>query len=733
MTELGIRSLFAGNRKTGANGFSRRACFKLRQGGDRARDRRDWQQARAYYSRYLALVPEDAAIWVQYGHACKELGDLDAAAAAYRKATEVAPTDADARFWLDQTVRMKREASEALSRVPASTGTENEATPHGTDMLPKRVLIDLSDVLFYLHHHHTVSGIQRVQLGLAEALLRMLQQLPYRLAFVCGRDDGSGWLEIDNAHLKTLINRMAAVTVDHERLKDLIGQIEADAAPYEPAAGDLFLILGAFWVSEYLMGRIPILQKMGAIVGVLIHDLIPVTHAEFFTKGDTGVHQLCLDYMLRVIDFILTNSDYSKQAVHQYLQAGGIPAVPLAILKLAHQTGPTLARNVSAQSSAVKELLKKDYVLYVSTIEARKNHLYLYHIWKRLKQEIGDNVPTLVLVGRKGWLVNDLTEQLKNTGFLGGKIKIIHGLSDPELSELYRNCLFTVFPSFVEGWGLPIGESLMFGRPCLASNTSSMPEVAGEFADYLDPYNVQDGYEKIKRFIADVEYREARAAYIRSNFQPRQWHDVANDLLQITTMLANEVRTPRSPPEPPLLQPGTVYPIGHGGDLSEFVRSGRAFLVWVMCDTNWHGFEDWGRWMRGRTASLHFRLSEDRPRDIVLMIVLRTVEEYQGSIRIMVGDGLCHDIMPKAGEIERLVVRTTPKSRTVRIDFETTDSITVGDDPRPLSLGLCAIAYAPMDDLAARVNLLEALTAKVCDLRPLAAADTAVRYLPPNR
>jgi hypothetical protein len=280
---------------------------------------------------------------------------------------------------------------------------------------------------------------------------------------------------------------------------------------------------------------------------------------------------------------------------------------------------------------------------------------------------------------------------------------------------------------------LPIGESLMFGRPCLASNTSSIPEVAGEFVDYLDPYNVRDGYEKIKRFIVDEKFRESRAVYIKANFKPRQWSDVANDLLQIIAKLANEPRPSPPLPEPPLLQPGTVYPIGHGGDRSEYVRSGRAVVVRMLCDSGWHGIEDWGRWMRGRSASLHFRLSEDRPHDIVLMIALKSVEGYQGSIRIMVGDVLCRDITPKAGEIERIIVRATPKSRTVRIDFETTDSITVGNDPRLLSLGLCAIAYAPMDDLAARVNLLEALTAKICDLRPLAAADTAVRYLPPNR
>lgn len=63
-------------------------------------------------------------------------------------------------------------------------------------------------------------------------------------------------------------------------------------------------------------------------------------------------------------------------------------------------------------------------------------------------------------------------EQLESTSYLNGTIKILHDLSDWELAELYRSAMFTVFPSFEEGWGLPVGESLIFGRPCIASNTS---------------------------------------------------------------------------------------------------------------------------------------------------------------------------------------------------------------------------------------------------------------------
>lgn len=75
---------------------------------------------------------------------------------------------------------------------------------------------------------------------------------------------------------------------------------------------------------------------------------------------------------------------------------------------------------------------------------------------------------------RQGWRVNDFMEQLRATGFLGGRVRVPHDPSDGDIEMLYQNCLFTAFPSFVEGCGLPVGETLANGQVCVASNTSSV-------------------------------------------------------------------------------------------------------------------------------------------------------------------------------------------------------------------------------------------------------------------
>src|SRR5437660_11261798 len=128
------------------------------------------------------------------------------------------------------------------------------------------------------------------------------------------------------------------------------------------------------------------------------------------------------------------------------------------------------------------------YVLYVSTIEHRKNHRLLVRVWQRLLERHGANlVPNLIFAGKIGWLVEDLLADLEASNYLNGKIILLRSLSDAQLHEAYSSCLFTVFPSLCEGWGCPVAESLAHGKFCVASNHTAIPEAGGNLIDYFDP------------------------------------------------------------------------------------------------------------------------------------------------------------------------------------------------------------------------------------------------------
>ena len=122
--------------------------------------------------------------------------------------------------------------------------------------------------------------------------------------------------------------------------------------------------------------------------------------------------------------------------------------------------------------------------------------------------------------------------QLVNSDYIDGRIRHIPAASDAELAALYRGCLFTVFPSFYEGWGLPVSESLSFGKPCIVSNATSLPEAGGSLARYFDPDNGADAYRVIRETIEDrAGLREWQERVCRE-FRPVPWHQTANALVE---------------------------------------------------------------------------------------------------------------------------------------------------------------------------------------------------------
>ena len=180
----------------------------------------------------------------------------------------------------------------------------------------------------------------------------------------------------------------------------------------------------------------------------------------------------------------------------------------------------------------IRALTKTEYVLIVGTMEVRKNLWRVATVWDRLRREKGRELPKLVITGRKGWLNDDFENWMKATGNLGGWIQFVEGASDDILAYLYRNCLFTITASFYEGWGLPIGESLAYGKTAVVSNTSSMPEVGEDMVEYCDPHSLDSIEAACLKLIDNPVHRQDMEARITSD-RLRSWEDVARDMLVV--------------------------------------------------------------------------------------------------------------------------------------------------------------------------------------------------------
>jgi glycosyltransferase involved in cell wall biosynthesis len=320
------------------------------------------------------------------------------------------------------------------------------------------------------------------------------------------------------------------------------------------ARGDVVLALGSPWSHpEYARLVRAQCERYGLRFSLLVHDLAALRCPEWFDRGLARAFRAWFDDLLPLCDTVFAASRATAADVTAYAREIG---VTLSRPVMAVPLGNSLSNDIPrADHSLTHGPQLGSYVLFVSTIEARKNHLLLFRLWRRMLDEMPrDQVPTLVFAGRIGWMVDDLMQQIINTEYLFGRLVLIENASDAELAALYRGCLFTVYPSFHEGWGLPVTESLAFGKPCLISDRTSLPEAGGTLARYLDPDDLHGWYIAVRQILEDPAQLAPWEARIKREFKPAPWSATVHALLAgLRHPLADSPGIP--PPGPAVVQP----------------------------------------------------------------------------------------------------------------------------------------------------------------------------------
>lgn len=295
--------------------------------------------------------------------------------------------------------------------------------------------------------------------------------------------------------------------------------------------GDVLCALGAPWHDGNYAERVAELtQRTGMRFAMLVHDLIPLVRPEYFELGRAPEFGKVMRETLPLADAILTNSWATARDVVAWTAGQGIP---LRCAPRAVPIGTGFARPPPGPLPA--PLGAGDFVLFVSTIETRKNHQQAFRVWCRLLRDLPrDKVPTLVFAGSVGWMVDDLMKAIEATRWLDGKLVFIRSPDDAGLAALYHGCRFTLFLSHYEGWGLPVSDSLSFGKICVSSDRTSMPEAGGPFCLYVDPDDTTGTYRAIRRLIEHPEELAALEHRLRTDFTPVGWSATADAVLAAT-------------------------------------------------------------------------------------------------------------------------------------------------------------------------------------------------------
>src|SRR6185437_3898658 len=450
----------------------------------------------------------------------------------------------------------------------------------------------------YAAHNKSLSGIQRV---VANLILHVEAGTygEYRVVPVVPEYDRHRVLAASPAAMCLLVRLFDQPVVDRGTVDKAIQAVYASRAEVRPKKGDIFAVAGAFWIYPHY-DVIRKLRQSGMRFCVFIHDLIQIKNPEYVQQAAVDKFQRQLIDVFSVCDFVLANSNFVAGEIREYFREHLNYELPVKAIPLATELrGAKLASKTIDDN--IVEIAESEYVLCVSTIEVRKNHMFLIRTWERLVRELGDRTPRLVLVGKWGWQIDHLRAHLAANGYVGDWLFICNDVTDDELEYLYRHSLFTAYTSFAEGFGLPIGESLVYGKPCIASNTTSMPEVGGRFVRYIDPYNVEGGYDVFKKVIVDRTELAAWEADIKENFRPKLWFDFCSEFfstaIEMSQFLGDQPATLNC-----LLPRGEIV-LGGDDALLRLAKEAKRILTFRAArDVGWFHMESWGVWSAHRRA-----------------------------------------------------------------------------------------------------------------------------------
>ncbi len=393
--------------------------------------------------------------------------------------------------------------------------------------------IDVTDLVEFLQRKESVSGVQRV---VVETTPRILATDNNAHAVVLDRTRGA-FIALNAQEQQNLITTGVRSNTNRDELAQqatLTLNRAKTANAIELRTNSTLVFLGALWIADSLMLAARDAHARGARLVTLLYDLTPVMET-----GHTAAVNRLFDRYLHLIATAASRvpaiSQSSRNDFVDYCSQHELPAPSGGVTGLPSGLSPT---------QQTENPWPREYVLFVGTIESRKNHLLALKAWQELINKLGaENVPDLVCIGRLGWNSNEFIDQYLATGGLGGKVSVLStNVSDADLASFYEHCEFTIYPSRYEGWGLPVSESLAFAKLPIVANNSSLPEAGGDLAVYFESENQASLVTAVEQYgLNKVNRREREQRITQQPMQAVTWDHVAS-------VLINEIEIAQSTP-----------------------------------------------------------------------------------------------------------------------------------------------------------------------------------------
>ncbi|TCP54787.1 glycosyltransferase involved in cell wall biosynthesis [Tumebacillus sp. BK434] len=267
--------------------------------------------------------------------------------------------------------------------------------------------------------------------------------------------------------------------------------------------------------------------KKGCLNVVTVHDLIPYIYPETVGKGYLRIFLQEMPRIMEQSDLIITVSEHSKRDIQRIFQ------VPEEKIAVTYEAPESVYQPIDKQAAKafVKERfgIDRPYVVYLGGFSPRKNVKGLINAFYEMQDQIPKDY-ALVLVGKEARDYDD-TAMLVEALRLQDRVIFTGFAAVPELPHLYNAADLCVYPSFYEGFGLPPLEAMACGVPTITSNTSSIPEVAGDAALLINPHDMYDLAEKMAAVLNSPELRQEMSRKGLAQAAQFSWERCAKETL----------------------------------------------------------------------------------------------------------------------------------------------------------------------------------------------------------
>jgi glycosyltransferase involved in cell wall biosynthesis len=267
---------------------------------------------------------------------------------------------------------------------------------------------------------------------------------------------------------------------------------------------------------------------------ITIHDIGPLTHPEYFSENPPWLMKKALKQAVSKAKGFVAVSKYTANELIAFVNKEFNQNIKDRVRVIHEGVSENFFLPPAKPNQMFKEKLPEKYFLCAGKISPRKNTIRVLEALTNPELQTSN----LVLVGGDGWDHEQVKHKVNELG-LNDRVHFLGYVSDDELKYLYRNCMAFVYPSLFEGFGLTVLEAMACGAPVISSNSTSIPEVAGDAAILIDPNSSEAIANAMLRIVEDTEFSDVLKKKGLARAREMNWTKAAQETAAYYTEIIN--------------------------------------------------------------------------------------------------------------------------------------------------------------------------------------------------